>query len=234
MTDRTSGQHRTVTKLENALRWVNVSGESIPAYGVVQLRTNYSAGNSQASKPNGTVGLFFANGAGVVAATKSGESLLWSRPQLVLVTGSPIVGDSVGPVSGSWAMSADGSGFCVIHQPVGGVAAVVQVGGGGGSSGGGHTIWFTIDDVLCPETDYTSETTLVAIPTYYNQGCDAIPPGAEYDGTYLVYDICNYLSGLTPADMYMTTGRATYMYPMTGGCHPKWIIDDLCAQPECI
>lgn len=105
---------------------------------------------------------------------------------------------------------------------------------GGGGGGGGHTIWFTIADVLCPESDYTSETTLVAVPTYYNQGCDAIPPGAEYDGTYLVYDICNYLSGLTPADMLMTTGRATYMYPMTGACEPRWIIDDLCAQPECV
>jgi hypothetical protein len=132
MTDRTSGPHRTTSSMEDTLRWVNVSGETIPAYGVVQLRSNYASGYSQASKPNDTAGLFFANGAVAVLGTKKGESLLWSRPQLVMVTGSPAVGTQVGPVSGSWAMSETGTGFYVVHQPVAGVAAVVQVGGGGG------------------------------------------------------------------------------------------------------
>jgi hypothetical protein len=99
--------------------------------------------------------------------------------------------------------------------------------------GGGHTIWFTIDSVLCPLTDYVEETTLVVTATYYNQSCTGTPPGAEYGGEYYVYDICNYLYGLTPQDLVGTTGRATYMYPLTGACTPKWIIDDLCAQPEC-
>jgi hypothetical protein len=103
----------------------------------------------------------------------------------------------------------------------------------GGGSGGGHTIWFTITDVLCPDTDYVSETTLVATATWYNLSCTGTPPGAEYGGEYYVYDICNYLYGLTPQDLVGTTGRATYMYPLTGACTPKWIIDDLCAQPEC-
>lgn len=104
---------------------------------------------------------------------------------------------------------------------------------GGGSSGGGHTIWFTITDVLCPDTDYVSETTLVVIATYYNQSCSGVPPGANDDGTYDVYDFCSYLNGLTVDDLGGTSGRATYMYPLTGECHPRWIIDDLCAQPEC-
>lgn len=104
---------------------------------------------------------------------------------------------------------------------------------GGGSGGGGHTIWFTITDVLCPLTDYVSETTLVVTATYYNQSCTGTPPGANYEGTYDVYDMCNHTSGLTPTDMIGTTGRATYMYPLTGTCTPKWIIDELCAQPVC-
>jgi hypothetical protein len=104
---------------------------------------------------------------------------------------------------------------------------------GTGGTGGGHTIWFTITDVLCPETDYVSETTLVVTATYYNQSCTGTPPGANYEGTYDVYDMCNHTSGLTPGDMLGTTGRATYMYPLTGTCTPKWIIDELCAQPEC-
>lgn len=103
----------------------------------------------------------------------------------------------------------------------------------GGSSGGGHTIWFTIDSVLCPETDYVAETTLVVTATWYTAGCNKIPPGANDDGTYNVYDMCSYLQGLTPADLVSGTGRATYHYPLTGDCEPRWIIDDLCPQPEC-
>jgi len=103
----------------------------------------------------------------------------------------------------------------------------------GGGSGGGHTIWFTIDSVLCPETDYVAETTLVVTATWYTAGCNKTPPGANDDGTYNVYDLCNYLNGLTPTDLVSGTGRATYHYPLTGECVPKWIIDDLCPQPEC-
>jgi len=103
----------------------------------------------------------------------------------------------------------------------------------GGGSGGGHTIWFTIDSVLCPETDYVAETTLVVTATWYTAGCNKIPPGANDDGTYSVYDLCSYLQGLTPADLVSGTGRATYHYPLTGTCEPRWIIDDLCPQPEC-
>jgi hypothetical protein len=103
----------------------------------------------------------------------------------------------------------------------------------GGSGGGGETIWFTITDVLCPESDYVTETTLVATATWYSRSCTRTPPGAEYGGEYHVYDLCNYLSGLTPTDLVGTTGRATYMYPLTGTCTPKWVIDDLCAAPQC-
>ena len=104
---------------------------------------------------------------------------------------------------------------------------------GRGGSGGGHTIWFTISDVLCPDTDYVAETTLVVTATWYNQSCTGTPPGANYEGTYDVYDLCSYLNGLTPTDLMGGTGRATYHYPLTGTCTPKWIIDDLCPQPEC-
>lgn len=99
--------------------------------------------------------------------------------------------------------------------------------------GGGHTIWFTIDSVLCPDTDYVSETTLVVTATWYTAGCSKTPPGANDDGTYYVYDLCSYLNGLTPDDLEGGTGRATYHYPLSGECAPKWIIDDLCPQPEC-
>ena len=103
----------------------------------------------------------------------------------------------------------------------------------GGGFGGGHTIWFTIDSVLCPETDYVAETTLVVTATWYTAGCNKIPPGANDDGTYNVYDLCNFTRGLTPTDLEAGVGKATYMYPLTGDCEPRWIIDELCPQPEC-
>lgn len=99
--------------------------------------------------------------------------------------------------------------------------------------GGGETIWFTITDVLCVGTDYVDETTLVATATWYTGGCSKTPPGANDDGTYSIYDLCSYLNGLTPTDLIGGTGRATYHYPLTGECTPRWIIDDLCAAPQC-
>jgi len=102
-----------------------------------------------------------------------------------------------------------------------------------GGSGGGHTIWFEITDVLCPDTDYVEETTLVVTATWYTGGCSKTPPGANDDGTYNVYDICNFTRGLTPTDLAAGVGKATYMYPLTGACEPRWIIDELCPQPEC-
>jgi hypothetical protein len=228
-TDKFGRGNRAQVDLSSVVPWENVSGEEIPAYGVVQLRTNFST-DSKASKPNATSGLFFVNGPAPVAASGRGESHVWDKPRRVLTDGTLQVGDEIGPVPGQWYMSTEGSGWRVLHQPVSSIAVVVQIGSGGG---GGHTIWFTIEDVLCPETDYTEETILVVTAEWYTGGCTGTPPDANYDGTYNVYDICNYLYGLTPTELIGTKGRATYHYPLTGYCEPKWLIDDLCAQPEC-
>lgn len=125
-----------------------------------------------------------------------------------------------GPIEILFAPDGTGEKTCVVRFA-------------GGGSGGGHTIWFIIEDMLCPLTDYVEEETLVVTAEWYTGGCSKIPPGANYDGTYSVYDICSYLEGLTPADLIGTRGRATYHYPLTGYCEPRWIIDDLCAQPQC-
>jgi hypothetical protein len=231
MTDRHIKNNRSSVDLSATIPWVNESGEVIPACGVVQLRTAFDT-TSHASKPNGADGLFFTSGFAPVIVGGKGESLVWDRPRPVLLAAGVVVGDEVGPVESSWSMTADGTGFRVLRQRnADGIGVVVQVGGGG--SGGGHTIWFTIDSLLCPESDYVSETTLVVTATHYNQSCTGTPPGANYEGTYDVYDICNYLHGLVEDDLLGTTGRATYMYPLTGACEPRWVIDDLCAQPEC-
>ena len=102
-----------------------------------------------------------------------------------------------------------------------------------GAVGGFHKIWFTIVAVLCPETDDVDQATLVVVADEYTGGCEVVPPGANYDGTYDVTDRCGYLNGLTPADLIGGSGTAVYFYPLTGYCDPKWRIDDLCPAPEC-
>ena len=102
-----------------------------------------------------------------------------------------------------------------------------------GGSGGGHSIWFTIDSVLCPDTDYVTEETLVVTAEVYSGGCNKTPPGANDDGTYNVYDFCSEFNGLTPSELVGTRGKASYGYPLTGDCEPKWYIDFLCGLPQC-
>lgn len=213
---------------KNKIRWKNLSGEIVPAYGVVKLRAYNSTGKYyEAVKPDGDGSLHYLSGPVEVAVDEYGESSLWNEPSLGLTFAS--LGTTVGPVADSWAMSEEGTGFVVFGPETDGIAAIIQLGGGGGV---GLTMWFTIEGVLCPGVDYVDQETLVVSPIYREGSC-AVPPGANYDGTYDVIDICNYLHGLTESDLLGTIGRATYMYPLSGYCNPVWIIDDLCAQPEC-
>lgn len=109
----------------------------------------------------------------------------------------------------------------------------------GTGGGGGHTMWFAIQDVLCPDGYEITQTTLRVTPLWYTGTCGLVPPGRDEDGYWHVYDICNYLSGQVAEDLPGTIGRATYFYPYTADdydpppCVPAWIIDDICAQPEC-
>lgn len=231
MTDRHSLNRRGSSNLADTAKWVNTSGETVPAYGVVQFKANFASGYSQASKPDGVTGLYFANGPVAIADTKSGESLMWNRARLVLLDGSPVVGTVVGPVEDSWAMSEEGTGFVVMHQAVDGVGSVLQVGGG---DNGSVSIWFTIEAVLCPDRDYVTETTLVVTVERITGECGGVAPGADYYGVYHVYAYCaNDLMGLTEDDLIGTKGKATYSAPVEGYCDKKYLIDYLCAQPEC-
>ena len=96
-------------------------------------------------------------------------------------------------------------------------------------------MWFTIESVLCPDNYEITEYTLVVTYDWYTGGsCSAVPPGANDDGTYNVYDVCGYAG--TADNLTGTKGRATYMWPAASGysnCEPRWIIDDLCNEPAC-
>lgn len=232
MTDRhTAARNRSAIDLSSILPWENVSGETIPAYGVVQLKNNYTT-TSQASKPDDTAGLFFVNGMVSIASGAKGESRVWNLPQAVLLDGSPQVGDEVGPVADEWYMSSGGSGFRVLLQAnEGGVGVVTMVGGGGGGS---HHIWFIIQEVVCHDDD---TMTLSVLPTWYTGGCNGTIPGEDSYGEVEVIDPCNILQLYTAEFLEAgAMGRATYMYPVgeTGSyCEAEWILDTICGQPEC-
>lgn len=101
-----------------------------------------------------------------------------------------------------------------------------------GSGGGGETIWFTIDSVECDPYG-VEETYLLVTATWYTGGCSKTPPGAEDDGKYRVYDLCSFFSEHVADDLPGTAGWATYFWPLTGACEARWIVGQLCAQPEC-
>ncbi len=221
----------------------NTGSEIIPAYACMRVTGTRNINNVTAievEKPTSTNGEFLFNSQYPIAVPSSTDpGVGWAfRFGVVIMTGEDPsdAGASYGPIVGSWEVE-EGSGPFVVYghhranETTDDRALIGRFAGSGG--GGGHTIWFTITDVLCPDTDYVSETTLVATANYYNQSCTGTPPGANDDGTYNITDYCSNFVGLTPSDLIGTSGKATYAHPLTGSCVPKWFVDFLCAQPDC-
>ena len=221
----------------------NTGSEVIPAYACMRVVGTRNINNVTAidvEKPTATDGEFLFNSQFPIAVPSSTETGVgWAfRFGVVIMTGSDPSEPGIEylPIVGSWEVE-EGSGPFVVYghhranEESDDRALIGRFAGGG--TGGGHTIWFTISDVLCPETDYVSETTLVATATWYNLSCTGTPPGANDDGSYNITDFCSNFVGLTPADLIGTSGKATYAHPLTGSCVPKWFVDFLCAQPDC-
>ena len=101
----------------------------------------------------------------------------------------------------------------------------------GQAVGGSRRIWFTIVSVEC--VGYTGEMILTVDPTWYTGGCDVPIPGEDGYGYLLVEDVCETLAFYIPEELVGATGSATYMFPRTGVCEAKWLVDDICVVPEC-
>lgn len=211
------------------MKWKNVSGEEIPAYGVVKLNSYVEADDYfEAVKPDGEGSLHFVNGPVAVANNAFGGSQMWDVSRIGKTSGA--FGEVVGPVDGSWEMTTDGTGFVVFSTPDGGVAAILQVGGGGT---GTHEIWFRIVSVECVSP---TETILTVEPTWYTGGCDTDIPGQDpYTGYITVEDVCSILRFYTAEWLGSgdVVGRATYMYPRSGYCTATWLVDTICGIPDC-
>lgn len=128
--------------LSDRIQWLNSSGETVPAYGVVRLFSYDDATNQfQADKPDGSSGVYYPNGGVSTVGDEYSASPLWNLPRRCLVDSlSYNVGDTVGPVSGQWGMGSAGSGFKIFRPPNADKVAVVQMEGNGGSGGGIHGI----------------------------------------------------------------------------------------------
>ena len=212
MKPRLTGSDRTARNIGDSIPWKNVAGATIPAYGVVQFRTSFADSKSQASKPNAGTGLFFANGPVDVASGKAGESLLWNRPRLVLLDADADVGDEVGPVADSWEMTLAGTGFRVIHQPVGGVGTVVQIGTGGG---GGEILSFQIIS-----SDPTTRSALVQIEQRNFTG-EAYGSLAG-DTVVYVYDTAGCRLNEPNVDLTARRGEAALMFVNEAAAALHW------------
>mgnify|MGYP003648107467 CR=1 FL=1 len=78
-----------------------------------------------------------------------------------------------------------------------------------------------------------TEVELTVTPIWYTGGCTATIPGFDSYDEGTVIDPCGKALFFAAADLIGKNGFATYMYPRTGYCTPRWLLDDLCGQPEC-
>ena len=133
MTDRILNHNRFVTNRKGAFRFKNVSGESMPPFSCFKV-TAYDDTNDyyDADKPDGEGSLHFVSGPAAIADNAYGEAFTWGQSSQLGKTDGAF-GETVGPVSGSWEMTTEGSGWSVFSSPSGGFAALLKEGGGRGS-----------------------------------------------------------------------------------------------------
>jgi hypothetical protein len=217
----------------------NTGSEVIPAFACMRIIGVEDIGGQtcvQVEKPTLTNGEFLFNSQfaiGVPSSTDLGVGWAYRHGIVTMLGDEPTdAGATYGPIVDSWEIEEGGDKFVVFGRHDFSDRALVGRFSGGGS-GGSHSIWFVINQVLCPNVDYVDEETLVVTAEIYTGGCDGTPPGANYDGTFNIYNYCGQFVGLTESDLTGTKGKATYGYPLTGSCDPKWYVDFLCAQPDC-
>jgi len=220
----------------------NTGAEIIPPYACMRITGTRNINNVTAidvEKPTSTDGEFLFNSQYPIAVPSSTEpGVGWAyRFGVVVMTGSDPTepGAEYGPQVGSWELT-EGAGPFVVYghhranETTDDRALIGRFAGGGG---GGESIWFTIDSVMCPGVDDVEEETLVVSAEWYTGGCSKTPPGQNYEGGYDVYGYCTGMNGLTPTELVGTKGKATYGYPLSGYCEPRWLLDYLCGLPQC-
>lgn len=118
------------------VRFYNDSGETIPAYGIMRIKPGGTDGFLNVDKPNTTFsGLYLVNGPDDVAyqSWSRGSFLLsdtvgmFDRMALYNTADTPATGEHWGPVSNSWLLTKNSSGFYILGGADGTKVSVIQV-----------------------------------------------------------------------------------------------------------
>lgn len=99
--------------LESSVTFYNDSGETIPAYGIVELKAGGTLSNLipyyKASKPTSTEGKQYAvNDAVPVEAKKYGQCFTSGEAKFKYDSGAPVIGDFYGAYASNWTAKKDG------------------------------------------------------------------------------------------------------------------------------
>lgn len=227
--------HRDSERFRDVIRWKNVSGETVPAFGVVQLgQWDDTAGAYDGVKTTDAGTIWVANGPAPVPDDSYGSSAPWVRKQLVMTDGvtTDPVGTIVGPVADQWYMSEDtlSPHFIVMGKRADeDVCSVILKGGGEGPEVGGFAIVLPTGEPV-PGIGFTCDAVEATIIT---ASCRSrFQPG---DVIY-IWDLCRnwlnmpveLLTQTTFSVQYVKIHEPEYDRPesLTGDC--RWVVTGMC------
>lgn len=209
----------------------NMSGSTIPAHAIVMaydadVITDTKEYYLHIKQYDESTDLIFVNSNKSVTSATPFTEVSKVYPQLALynTATTPSVGDEWGPVSGSWRLGPDGSGFLIlgIVDSTEGIAIVDKV----SASGTCDFIKFTINTVY--KTGDVCTHALVDID-WVPCSCDNVPEDSS--GQVTVYDEDCQFAGISQTDLVGLQGDAKYMKPYGGGAC-KWVVVELCCDDD--
>ena len=234
MVGRFTNRTEVGNRQDESFSFKNESGEVMPAYGVYRA-TAYASRVFTADKPDGSEGLYFANGPVDIADGAYSSSLSWIRSQPVMFEpgASVSVGDACGPISGQWYMGTSGTGWRVFVPPNDDYIAFVKKDAAGGG-GGGLFAWGTSTNVDCAAGNldviltHVSECPPDGWPDY-SPGSQTISPvwDLETEGGWPLFP------GHTEAELTGKRCRIEYVYEIDG-CDGRWVLLDIYTSDGCI
>lgn len=223
--------HVNKQNLDSLVRWKNNSGETVPAFGVVEAESYVAETNTYViRKPTSDGKLWFANGPVPVEDQASGASYLWHIPQQVLCSlTEPDAGEGLGPESGSWEMGLGSEvKFLAWINEEDGIASAIAKGGAGEEIGGFAIVQPTGEPV--PGIGFTCDA---AEATIITTSCRSrFAPG---DVIY-IWDLCRNWLNMPVELLVQTTFNVQYVKihepeydrppSLTGDC--RWVVTGMC------
>ncbi len=162
------------------LPFYNDSGETIPAYAVMQVDEWKDDANDRdyfrVIKPDGTGATFILNGPLEVADNSDGMGTRHDGMPARYASGTPTVDQTWGPASSSWDLASSGTGFNIVGglETIGGVT-IVRVSLAGGGGGGSRVQFAEVTVTVTPGTSWATPGSGTVQPKDI-EGLDDGPP----------------------------------------------------------